>query len=312
MNDKTIELRWEHFEINVPNTFRNLWNDKDFADVTLATVDDQHIRAHKVILSSCSQFFRNIFLKNPHHNPLLYLKGIKYKELSMVIKFIYLGQCEVGQNELEDFLATGKDLEVGGLMEDVNLKDIEEPVVENGTHYKQEQEGGKFVCSECNAGFGTDRSCLHHKRSKHEGVRYDCNQCDYKATTQGNLTKHNKSIHEGVRLNCNQCDSTFTDKSGLAKHKQSKHEGVRYICDQCDSTFTDKGVLAKHKQSKHEGVRYDCYQCDYKATTEGDLIKHNQSKHEGVRYYCNHCVSSFTQKYSLTKHKQSKHEEISD
>ena len=75
MNDKTIELRWEHFETNAPNTFRNLWNDKDFADVTLATVDDQQIRAHKVILSSCSQFFRNIFLKNPHKKSVTLPKG---------------------------------------------------------------------------------------------------------------------------------------------------------------------------------------------------------------------------------------------
>ena len=61
---------------------------------------------------------------NPHHNPLLYLKGIRYKELALVIKFIYLGQCEVGQYDLSDFLATGNDLRVGGLMEYVNFKDI--------------------------------------------------------------------------------------------------------------------------------------------------------------------------------------------
>ena len=137
MTDNTLEMCWDHFETNAPNTFRNLWNDQDFADVTLATVDNQQIRAHKVILSSCSKFFRDIFLMNPHQNPLLYLKGIRYKELALVIKFIYLGQCEVGQYELSDFLATGTDLKVGGLMEDVNLTDIEEPVVDNGTHYTQ-------------------------------------------------------------------------------------------------------------------------------------------------------------------------------
>ena len=131
MTDNTLDLRWDHFETNAPNTFQKLWKDQDFTDVTLATVDDQQIRAHKVILSSCSEFFRNIFLKNPHQNPLLYLKGIRYKELALVIKFIYMGQCEVRQSELEDFLSTGKDLKVGGLMEDVNLKDIEEPLVMN-------------------------------------------------------------------------------------------------------------------------------------------------------------------------------------
>ena len=86
MTDNTLELCWDHFETNAPKMFRNLWNDQDFADVTLATVDDQQIRAHKVILSSCSQFFRNIFLMNPHQNPLLYLKGIRYKELALISK----------------------------------------------------------------------------------------------------------------------------------------------------------------------------------------------------------------------------------
>ena len=64
----------------------------NFTDVTLATVDNQQIEVHKVILSSYSQFFRNILLRNPHPNPLLYLKDIRFKELEMIIKFIYLGQ----------------------------------------------------------------------------------------------------------------------------------------------------------------------------------------------------------------------------
>ena len=79
------------FETNAPNSFRNLWKDGHFTDVTLATKDDQQIRVHKVILSSCSPFFRNILLKNPHQNPLLYLKDIKYRELELLVEFIYLG-----------------------------------------------------------------------------------------------------------------------------------------------------------------------------------------------------------------------------
>ena len=149
------------------------------------------------------------------------------------MEFIYMGQCEVRQSELEDFLSTGNDLKVGGLMEDVNLKDIEEPLVENGTHKTQEpqesgsnytdlddaswemspqendrkvilpsnqQEGGRFVCSECNAGFGTNRNLLRHKRSKHEGVRYNCDQCDSTFTLQQLVTRHKQSKHEGVRV----------------------------------------------------------------------------------------------------------------
>ncbi len=72
MADDKLTLSSPIFETKVPNSFRNLWNDLDFADVTLATIDNQQIRAHKVILSSCSPFFHNLLLRNPHQNPLIY------------------------------------------------------------------------------------------------------------------------------------------------------------------------------------------------------------------------------------------------
>ena len=66
MNGNNLLVEWVQFETNASNTFRQLWNDQYFADVTLVTVDDHQIRDHKVILSSCSKFFINLFLKNSH------------------------------------------------------------------------------------------------------------------------------------------------------------------------------------------------------------------------------------------------------
>ena len=50
-------LRWNDFATNVSGTFRELREEEDFFDITLACEDDQ-IKAHKVILSACSPFFR--------------------------------------------------------------------------------------------------------------------------------------------------------------------------------------------------------------------------------------------------------------
>ena len=80
MNGNNLLVEWVQFETNASNTFRQLWNDQYFADVTLVTVDDHQIRDHKVILSSCSKFFINLFLKNPYNNSTVNLKDIKYKE----------------------------------------------------------------------------------------------------------------------------------------------------------------------------------------------------------------------------------------
>jgi len=107
-------LRWNDFESNISVAFRELREEKDFFDVTLAC-DDNQIQAHKVILSACSPFFRNVLRRNPHQHPLLYLKGVKYSELISVLNFMYMGEVNVAQEELNSFLAVAEDLRVKGL-----------------------------------------------------------------------------------------------------------------------------------------------------------------------------------------------------
>jgi len=107
-------LRWNDFENNISGAFRELREDKDFFDVTLACDDDQ-MQAHKVILSACSPFFRAILRRNRHEHPLLYLKGVKYADLVSVLNFMYHGEVNVAQEELNSFLAVAEDLKVKGL-----------------------------------------------------------------------------------------------------------------------------------------------------------------------------------------------------
>ena len=108
-------LKWNDFETNISLSFRELREEKDFFDVTLACDDDNQIQAHKVILSACSPFFRNILRRNSHQHPLLYLKGVKYRELLSVLNFMYMGEVSVAQEELNTFLSVAEDLRVKGL-----------------------------------------------------------------------------------------------------------------------------------------------------------------------------------------------------
>merc|ERR1712038_512944 len=111
---KQFCLRWNDFESNISVAFREIERRKRFFGVTLAC-DDSQIQAHKVILSACSPFFRNVLRRNPHQHPLLYLKGVKYKELLCVLNFMYQGEVNVAQEELNTFLAVAEDLRVKGL-----------------------------------------------------------------------------------------------------------------------------------------------------------------------------------------------------
>ena len=114
MSTEKFCLRWNDYESNISVAFRELREDKDFFDVTLACDDDQ-IQAHKVILSACSPFFRTVLKRNPHSHPLLYLKGVKHTDLMAVLNFMYHGEVNVAQEELNSFLATAEDLKVKGL-----------------------------------------------------------------------------------------------------------------------------------------------------------------------------------------------------
>ena len=114
MSTEKFCLRWNDFETNISSAFREIREDKDFFDVTLAC-DNEQIQAHKVILSACSPFFRTILRRNQHSNPLLYLKGVRFTDLTSVLNFMYHGEVNVAQEELNSFLAVAEELKVKGL-----------------------------------------------------------------------------------------------------------------------------------------------------------------------------------------------------
>jgi hypothetical protein len=53
-------LRWNNFQANITSQFEALRDEEDFVDVTLAC-DGQRLKAHKVVLSACSPYFKELF-----------------------------------------------------------------------------------------------------------------------------------------------------------------------------------------------------------------------------------------------------------
>lgn len=62
-------LRWNNFQTNIVSALDSLKCSEDLVDVTL-TCEGRNIKAHKVILSACSPYFRNVFKVNDlgHYN----------------------------------------------------------------------------------------------------------------------------------------------------------------------------------------------------------------------------------------------------
>jgi len=120
--DSNHSFSWSKFETQTKNVFNNLMSDTDFLDVTLVTDDDKQIKAHKVILSASSPFFRKILSLNPHPHPLLYLKGVSSSSLGSILQFMYLGEVNIALDNLDAFLQASEDLKVIGML-DMNQED---------------------------------------------------------------------------------------------------------------------------------------------------------------------------------------------
>jgi len=93
---------------------RELRAAQQLEDVTLV-VEGGELKAHRVVLASCSPFFRRILVSCSHQAPLLYLRGIPKQELSSMLDFMYQGEVSIGQDRLAAFLAVAEDLQVKGL-----------------------------------------------------------------------------------------------------------------------------------------------------------------------------------------------------
>ena len=109
-------LQWNDFKNNVICSFGNLREENDFADVTLVCEDGKQVEAHKVILATSSPFFQKILKRSKHPHPLIYMRGIKSEDLLAIVDFLYCGETNVYQENLDTFLAIAEELQLKGLM----------------------------------------------------------------------------------------------------------------------------------------------------------------------------------------------------
>ena len=108
-------LQWNDFQETILSSFKDLRQDKDFTDVTLACEDGQQVEAHKIVLTSLSPFFKSIFSRNNHQRPIFYMRGVKLEQLLAILDFLYCGEANVYQEQFDSVLAIADELKLKGL-----------------------------------------------------------------------------------------------------------------------------------------------------------------------------------------------------
>lgn len=111
---KQYAVNWNNHMNHVRKAFDTLLTNCELTDVMLYA-DGQKIGAHKMLLSACSTYFKNLFLELPQEHPVIVLKGVSYPVLIDILKFIYNGEVSVDSEVFDGFLQTAEFLQISGL-----------------------------------------------------------------------------------------------------------------------------------------------------------------------------------------------------
>ena len=110
-----VSLRWNDFQADVASDFKKLRGSDDFTDVSLVCNDGQKFSAHKVILASSSLFFQHLLTTLNHSHPLIYMNSFKSEDMIALLDFVYHGETNMLQTNLNYFLTLAQEIKLKGL-----------------------------------------------------------------------------------------------------------------------------------------------------------------------------------------------------
>jgi len=252
-------LQWNYFKENVNSAFGRLREDKEFIDVSLVCGDGQVMEAHKVILTSSSPFFEKILKKTKHDHPLIYLKGFQSKDFASILDFLYFGEANVYQEDLDSFLAIAEEIQLKGLTgqtssdlgeeldqpkESEVIKSKELPTESiNPSHVIPSTTDLEKTLSIPNPSTGTN---LHELDEKVNSMM-----------ARGQKMIPSWKRPNGTIIQATSCICKVCGKEGrqhhIKNHIEAKHlEGISIPCDNCDIVLSSRNLLANHKSRFHK------------------------------------------------------------
>jgi len=294
MGTEKFCLKWNDFERNISLAFRDIREEKDFFDCTLSCGARQ-IQAHKIILAACSPFFRTTLRQNPHQHPLLYLKGVEFSDLQAVLTFMYHGEVNVAQDQLNSFLSVAEDLQVKGLTQNsphdedgsqISTKPARSSKVSQPTKYPGAvKEGTSVIKEEITSQTMPVPAVAIDYPSEHD-------QQEYQA--------HDSAQHEEDYGEEDYVVENFVEQGG--------YEGDTFVYTAeytCGDTAIESLLI-------HQGAgSYACASCGKTSAQRTDLMKHIISKHVvSQAVACQFCGKKYKNQNSLQVHISQNHREL--
>ena len=258
-------LKWNDFTTNTTKTFGLLRKEDFLQDVTLVRDDNHQVAAHKLVLSSCSKFFKNIFTNSKHSHPLICLDGITSTELDNILNYMYDGEVNIFQDDLDRFPAVAQRFKLEGLLGDPQQQEEEEHYMELGeelpkTHTKHYSNTLKKEKSDTSQNLRLDnRETVAHQNLKvklsndhqlakvgNDDVKIYMSQED-KQNLDTKVNQYVERSEDGL-FYCNVCGKSAKQKIVVKNHVEAKHlEGIEIPCPICGKIFRSRPCLRVHQ-----------------------------------------------------------------
>ena len=245
-------LKWNDFQEHLLSSFGELRSDYDFTDVTLAC-EDQSVKAHKVILSACSPFFKKLLKTHSHHQPLIYMRGVKAYELVAMMDFVYQGEANILQDHLESFLALAEELELKGFSGRTEEKAPEMSKYSPVTQKMSTNQNPRPNNPMRERSSSTNLLANVKRESENNEGKVATFQANPKPTAyiDTNTMEKIESLMERVTgggFSCNNCGYTSKQKGHMQEHVEKHIEGLEYPCNSCNKIMRSSLSLRNHKR----------------------------------------------------------------
>ena len=249
------------FKENIVNAIGTLREINEFTDVTLTCDGDEVIQAHKLMLSSSSQYFRNVLKKTNHPKPCIHLRGLKSKDLKSVIDFIYYGECNIEEENVDEFLALAYDLKIKGisgssseyfiqpynskvLKQDVPLKSNFSVVSSNKDVIKAEEIPRQVESVEEIENETKEMGDIHKKTTR-KCVTLTESMDLYKIIAT--MMEYQDNI-----WNCTVCGKQIKNRNSMSYHVEVHIDGASHPCNICGKTYSSRNSLQNHTSTSHK------------------------------------------------------------
>ncbi|XP_042887029.1 zinc finger and BTB domain-containing protein 17-like isoform X3 [Penaeus japonicus] len=114
MGDGMLSLSWNNHHATFCDILTKLREKESYTDVTLSC-EGKFYPLHKLVLSTCSEYFERIFEKTPCKHPVIVLNDIKCRELEALLSYMYAGEVSVPQSNLAMLIKVAEVLQIKGL-----------------------------------------------------------------------------------------------------------------------------------------------------------------------------------------------------